>query len=169
MNIIDDELLNRYIDGDLSQSQKEFVARELQTSSELQKRYNALMQVGALIKEINEEGLTPNFTKIVMTKLARKEKLIKQQKQFITFILSLLGLIVLAITGYALYQVLNSIDASNANEVVVKYSEGIGDYLTEIFSKKYITIFGSILSLVMLISGYLILEYQKQIKKKLSH
>ncbi len=166
---INDELLNRYIDGDLSQSEKDSIAKQLQTSPELQKKYNALLKVGAELKNIEEAGLTPNFTKIVMLKLAKKEKLAKQQKHFITFIISSLGLIVLAITGFILYQILNSIEASSANAIVTKYSEGIGYFLTEIFSKKNISIFGSILSLVMLFSGYLIFEYQKQIKKKLSH
>lgn len=169
MNNITDELLNRYIDGDLSQSEKDSIAQQLQTSPELQKRYNALLKVGTILKNIEESELTPNFTKIVMIKLARKEKLAKQQKHFITFILSSLGLIVLAITGFILYQILNSIEAGSANEVVKKYSEGIGNFLTEIFSEKNLSIFGSILSLVMLISGYLIFEYQKQIKKKLLH
>lgn len=169
MNNINDELLNRYIDGDLSQYEQDSIAKQLQASPELQKKYNALLKIGAELKNIEEAGLTPNFTKIVMLKLAKKEKLAKQQKHFITFILSFLGLIVLAITGFILYQILNSIEASSANEVVAKYSESIGNFLTEIFSKKNLSIFGSILSLVMLISGYLIFEYQKQIKKKLSH
>ena len=66
-------------------------------------------------------------------------------------------------------QIISSIQASESTELVTKYSKGIGDYFLNLFGQKNLSIFGSILSLIMLVSGYFLFEYQKQSKKNFGH
>jgi hypothetical protein len=83
-------------------------------------------------------------------------------------ILSVLGIITLSIVGFIFVQIIPS-SGTESNHIVTEYSQNIGDYFSNIFGKKNISIFGAILSFIMLVSAYLFYEYQKQSKKNFSH
>ncbi|MFZ1518532.1 MAG: hypothetical protein WAU11_07145 [Ignavibacteriaceae bacterium] len=169
MKNINDELLNKYLDDELDQKEKELVRISIESSLEVKKRYEALLKAHSLFNSVEEESPSLDFTKLVMNKLNKRSVIAKQQKFFLLSILSLLGLVILGITGYALYQVISSIQPVQSSEIVTNYSKDLGDYVSNLFGQKNLTIFGSVLSFIMLISGYFLYDYQKHSKKNYSH
>ncbi len=166
---INDELLNKYLDDELNREEKESVKTAIENSSELKKRYTALLDANSLLKNMEPDSPGLDFTKLVMNKISSKGSNKRQQKYFLFLILSFLGLIVIGITGYVLYNIVSSIQPSETNTAVTTYSKGIGDYFANVFGKKNLSIFGSVLSFIMLISGYFLYDYQKRSKKNFSH
>jgi cytochrome b subunit of formate dehydrogenase len=169
MNNINDELLNKYLDGELNREEKDLVKTLIESSLEVKKRYETLLKAHSLFNSVEEESPSIDFTKLVMKKLDNKSAIAQQQKYFLLSMLSLLGLIILGITGYALYQVISSIQPIQSSEIVTTYSKGLGDSVSNLFGQKNLTIFGSVLSFIMLISGYFLYDYQKHSKKNFSH
>ena len=108
-----------------------------------------------------------DFTKVGINKIYSKTSTTLQQKYFLLAILSFLGLIALGITGFLLFQIIATAKPIETNEIVSTYSKSIGDYFLSLFGKKNLTIFGSLLSFAMLVSGYFLFEFQKRSKKKL--
>lgn len=169
MKNIDDELLNKYLDEELSREEKDLVKTAIDNSIEVKKRYEALLKAHTLLKSIEEYSTSIDFTKSVMNKLGNRNAIAQQQKHFLFLILSLLGLIILGTTGYVFYQIISSMQLSESTLVVTTYSKGIGDYISHLFGQKNLTIFGSVLSFIMLVSGYFLYDYQKHSKKNFSH
>ena len=169
MNNINDELLNKYLDDELNREEKDLVKTAIENSLKVKKRYEALLKAHNLFKSIEEESPSIDFTKLVMKKLVNKSAIAQQQKYFLLSVLSLLGLIILGITGYVLFQVISSIQPIQSSEIVTTYSKDLGDYVSNLFGQKNLTILGSVLSFIMLISGYFLYDYQKHSKKNFSH
>jgi anti-sigma factor RsiW len=169
MITINDELLNKYLDDELNREEKDFVKTAIENSPELKKKYAALLEAHSLLKNIEPDSPSTNFTKLVMKKISSKTSTSRQQKYFLFSILSIFGLIMLGITGYAFFQIISSMQASESTEAVTTYSKSVGDYFSNLFGQKNLSIFGSILSFIMLVSGYFLFEFQKQSKKKFSH
>jgi cytochrome b subunit of formate dehydrogenase len=166
---INDELLNKYLDDELNSEENEFVKTAIENSPELKKKYAALFNTHSLLKNMEQESPSLEFTKLVMKKIYGKTLNARQQKYFLFTILSVFGLIALGITGFLFYQIIFSIQPGDSSEVVTTYSKNIGDYFSYLFGKKNLSIFGSLLSFIMLISGYFLYDFQKRSKKNFSH
>lgn len=166
---INDELLNNYLDDELNRDEKDLVKTAIESSSEVKKKYDALLMAHNLLKNVGTDSPNLDFTKMVMKKISSRTSIARQQKYFFFSVLSFFGLIVLGITGYVLFQIISSVQASESAEAVTTYSKSIGNYFSNLFGKKNLSIFGSILSFVMLMSGYFLFEYQKQLKKNFGH
>jgi anti-sigma factor RsiW len=169
MITINDELLNKYLDDELNREEKDLVKTAIEKSPELKKKYAALVNTNTLLKNMEPDSVSQDFTKLVMNKISSKTSTARQQKYFLFTILSIFGVIALGITGYILYQIISSMQASQSAETVTTYSKSIGDYFSNLFGQKNLSIFGSILSFIMLVSGYFLFEYQKNSRKDLLH
>lgn len=166
--IMNDEILNRLFDGDLSAVERDEVLRSVNNSPEWKKKYETLKKAHELLIAMKPEEVSDNFASIVMSKLSTQKIRAKQQKRFLTFIISFFGIIILSITGFLLYNVL--ISAGNSTETVSSLnilSSYVKDLSNLLFSKNGTTIIGSALSLIMLVSGYFLFEYQKKMKSSL--
>ena len=108
MITINDEMLNKYLDDELNREEKDLVKTAIENSPELKKKYAALLDTHSLLKNVEPDSPSLNFTKLVMNKISSKASTARQQKYFLFSILSLFGLIVLGITGYVLYQIISS-------------------------------------------------------------
>jgi len=169
MNNINDELLNKYLDDELNREEKDLVKISIESSLEVKKRYETLLKAHNLFNSVEEESTSIDFTKLVMKKLNAKSVIARQQKYFLLSVLSMLGLIILCFVGYAFYQVISSMQPIQSSEIVTNYSQNFGNYFSNLFGQKNLTIFGSVLSFIMLISGYFLYDYQKNSKKYFSH
>ena len=166
---INDELLNKYLDDELNREEKDLVKTAIENSPELKDKYAVLVDANSLFKNMEPDSPSLDFTKLVMHKISSKTSTARQQKYFLFSILALFSVIALGITGYVLFQILSAAQPTETNEVVTTYSKSIGDYFSSIFGKKNLSLFGSILSFIMIISGYFLFEYQKKSKKNFSH
>ncbi len=166
---IDDEMLNRFLENDLDRVETDFVRNAIASSAEVKKRYEALLKAHEMLKSVPVESPSIDFTKFIMSKLSARTSIVKQQKYFLFSILSILGLLIIAFTGYTIYQVVSTVQVTGSKEIVIDYSKTIGDYISGIFSKNSLSVIGSILSLIMIISGYFLFEYQRHSKNKFIH
>lgn len=169
MNIINDDILNKYLDEELNREEMNQVKTAIKNSPELKKQYEALLSANIFLKNVELESPSADFTKKVMGKIEIRKASEHEQKYFLFTILSLLGLIVLGITGYVFYETITSIQTNETSDLVYNYSNSIGDYFSSLFGKKNLSIFGSVLSFIMLVSGYFVYDYQKHSKNNFSH
>lgn len=169
MKIIDDNLLNNFIDNELSIEEKQFVLDEIDKNPEIKKRYENLLLIHNSLRTSAVNSTSADFTKMLMQKISKKELRSIQQKRFLFFMLSLFGFVTLCIIGFLFYQLFSSLTFTHSNELVTNYSKSFGDYISSVFGKKNLSIFGSILSFIMLVSGYFLYDYQKHSRKNFSH
>ena len=169
MKILDDDLLNRLIDNDLSKEEMQFLKNEIEKNPEIKKRYENLLLIHDSLKNSEVSSTSDNFAKTLMQKISRQGLRSVQQKRFLFLILSLFGVLILGIVGFVFYQLFSSITFSDSTELVANYSKSIGDHISSIFGKKNLSIFGSVLSFIMLVAGYFLFNYQKQSQKNFSH
>jgi hypothetical protein len=165
---INDEILNSFFDGDLSNAEKEEVLNAVKSSPVIKKKFDSLKQAHELFTSLKAEEVSPDFTSLVMNKINSQKVRLRQQKRFLTLIISFFGVIILSITGFLLYNILtaanHSTDTSSSITSLGNYVKNLSSLL---FSKSGTTIIGSILSFVMLVSGYFLFEYQKKMKSNL--
>ena len=75
MITINDELLNKYLDDELNREEKDLVKTAIENSPELKKKYTALLDAHSLLKKMELDSLSLDFTKLVMNKISRFEDL----------------------------------------------------------------------------------------------
>lgn len=165
---INDEMLNQFLDNQLSGDENEIVKNAIANSSELKRKYDTLISTDKLLRNIENDSTSLDFTKKVLQRINNQKNRAKQQKYFLFTILSILGIITLGVVGFIFVQIIPS-SGTESNHIITEYSQNMGDYFSNIFGKKNISIFGSILSFIMLVSAYFFYEYQKQSKKNFSH
>jgi hypothetical protein len=165
---MNDEILNRFIDGDLSAAERDEVLRAVNSSPEWKKKYESLKKAHELLTSMKPEEVSENFASLVMTKLGSQKLRARQQKRFLTIIISFFGIIILSITGFVFYNILSSVSqATETSSSITSLSSYLKDLTNLLFSKNGTTIIGSALSLIMLVSGYFLFEYQKKMKSNL--
>lgn len=166
--MLNDEILNRFIDGDLSSAERDEVLRAVNSSPEWEKKYESLKKAHELLTSMKPEEVSENFASLVMTKLGAQKLRARQQKRFLTIIISFFGIIILSITGFVFYNILSSVSqATETSSSITSLSSYLKDLTNLLFSKNGTTIIGSALSLIMLVSGYFLFEYQKKMKSNL--
>jgi len=169
MNNINDEILNKYLDDEMNREEINQVKIVIENSAELKKKYEALLSANTLLKNMESDLPSVDFAKNVMGKIKSRKSTVHQQKYFLFTILSLFGLVLLGIIGYVFYEIISSVQVSESSEIITNYSKSIGEYFSGLFGKKSLSIFGSVLSFIILISGYFLFDYQKHSKKYFSH
>jgi hypothetical protein len=169
MNRLSDEILNKYIDGELDSKTLNEVKTILKESEPDRENLKVLLKVHNELKEIKELNVSESFTSGVMHKIAVKFKPRKADRYFIMSIASFFILLSLAILGIAIALMINSPEQSASSEQVlghlVSSFEGIAVYIRKFFKGSEISIFGSVISLGILISAYFFFESHKHIKE----
>jgi hypothetical protein len=165
MKNISDEMLNKYIDGESRRDETEFIKQRLNDSEELQKRLATLRLVDNHLRKMEIPELPGNFTLNLMSRISRKSKVKKHDKIFILSISSIFILASLIIIGFLLANFITlssgQSDPGIMMESLLSYSEDISKSVLQLFNPKYISIFGSIISFGLIISGYFFFEQRK--------
>jgi hypothetical protein len=122
MNLLSDEILNKYLDGELDKNQSAFSALKL-IHKEL-----TLMQ---------EDKVSVDFTNNVMARVNKKFALPKQQNYFIISIASILVLACLIIVTYVVTAVISSsvtqTESLQITETVNRFGSGLISELSGYF------------------------------------
>lgn len=172
MKYISDEILNKYIDGELNPEEINSINKLLLTDSDLKKRLSSLNKVNTELKKIGVDEVSVAFTQRVMQRISKKYRVPKEQKLFITSIISFFSVVCVSILGYIVINIAGEVSetvSSGAEKTVSNYSQSLIQSLVSTFSGLNISVFGSILSIVLLVSGYFFFEMSKQSKTKLSN
>ena len=169
MNRLSDEILNKYIDGELDYETLNEVKAVLKESAADRDNLRLLMKVHNELKVIKEFKVSDNFTSGVMFKIASKFKPKKADRYFIISIASFFILLSLAIIGVVITLLVNSPEQTSSTEQFLGYLvsslESFSIFVRKIFNGSGISIFGSIISLGLLISAYFFFESHKHINE----
>jgi hypothetical protein len=171
---ITDEILNKYLDGELNREEAEQVKSAILNSEELQRKFNALKLVHDNLYIIKEDEVSPGFTDKLMKQIVKRSVVPKQQKYFIASVATFITLLCLVIFGLSISAVISttspSVGESKSILDSVSYlTDGLVSTLKQIFSGAGLSIIGSIFSIVVLISGYFFFEMQKRAKADLGN
>lgn len=172
---ISDEILNRYLDGELSREEVEQVKSAVHNSKELMIKFNALKLVHENLTALKEDEVNPGFTEKLMKQIVKRRSVVpKQQKYFIASIATFITLLCLVIFGFAISAVISATPTSAEESKTVvdsvsNLSNGIVNIVKQIFKGQGLSIIGSIFSLIILISGYFFFEMQKRAKANLGN
>ena len=168
MNLLSDEILNKYLDGELDKNQSAEIEEILNKSENDRKRFSALKLIHKELSLMQEDKVSVDFTNNVMARVNKKFALPKQQNYFIISISSLLVLICIGIVAYVVTAIIVSsapqTESLQITETVNRFGSGLILELKKLFSGKNLSIIGSVFSLGILISGYFFFEQQKRRK-----
>ncbi|MGB5848408.1 MAG: hypothetical protein WBH40_07970 [Ignavibacteriaceae bacterium] len=168
MNLLSDEILNKYLDGELDKNQSAEIEEILNKSENDRKRFIALKLIHKELSLMQEDKVSADFTNNVMARVNKKFALPKQQNYFIVSITSILVLVCLVIVTYVVTAVISSsapqTESLQITETVNRFGSGLILELKRLFSGKNLSIIGSVFSLGILISGYFFFEHQKRSK-----
>ncbi len=171
---ITDEILNKYLDGELNRAENDQVKSVLSNSEELQRKFNALKLVHNNFSNMNEDVVSSGFTDRLMKQIVKRSTVPKQQKYFIASIVTFITLLCLVIFGFSISAMISATSSTANNSTTIvdsvsSLSEGMIRVLQQIFSGTGLSIIGSIFSIVVFISGYFFFEMQKRSKAHLSN
>ena len=167
MNRLDDETLNKYIDGELDADDFDEVSKILSYSEEDNKRFLALQRVHDELKNAGVPEVSLNFTGSVMAKIKVKARARKKDSAFVITLGSILVGACLFIIGYIIFNLPGGQTASASGPDLKNYVNAF-TVMLESFSKLLnqtnISILGSVISFGLLISGYFFFESIKHTK-----
>ena len=166
---ITDEILNKYLDGELSVEEVKQIKSTLHNSDELQRKYNALKLVHDSLSFLKEDEVSPAFTEKLMKQLVVRTTVPKQQKYFIASVVTFISILCLVIFGFSISAIISASSSSKEETKSVFDSGGLVEALQQLFSGAGLSIIGSIFSIIVLISGYFFFEMQKRTKADLGN
>jgi len=165
---LNDDLLNKYIDGELNREMMQQVKAKLESSHQDMMKYKTLLSVHNELKKMPAEGVSSNFTANLMLKVQRSLKSKREQNFFIVSVLSLFFLICIGIISYLLANFIFTAEPDSSNVVtqLTEHSENFIILLRNFFSKGNISIIGSVFSFILLISGCFFYDSIKHSKQQ---
>jgi len=168
---VTDEILNKLIDDELNN--KEIIElHDLIKHDEITlSKVKAHQMVDSILKKIDIELAPENTTSIIMERISNS-LLIKEKKNgFFKFIVAAFVFLIISIIGY-LFSIASE---TQLTETSSRYSEITSD-LIKFFSSFNISlnnelmlIIGGVLTVLLLISGYFMLEEHRSFKQKLEN
>ncbi len=172
MNLLTDEILNDYLDGNLNEQKRKEIEKILASSESDRQNFRALKIIHDELSQLKEDETSQDFTQIVISKLNKKFELPRNQKYFVFVIASIFILICVGIVAYVATAIISTsspqTESIQVTETVHQVSNGLIYELKKIFSSKNLSIIGLVFSLGIMISGYFFFENQKRNKANLS-
>jgi len=169
MNKID-ELLNKYIDGELQSDELEEVQQLLKYDDNV-KNLKALRIVDNSLRTLEEDLAPVNFTSKVMKTLSAGSTKIKLSKNYfastinIVFFVSILVILVYMFSQINLNPSASGIN-TKVNDTVNTISKSMLPLLT-FFNNKSVMFFGSSFCLILLLGAYYMVEGHKTFKRRI--
>ena len=171
--MITDELLNKYIDNELTEVEYKELSAALKNDPDANAKLKALQLTDEILRKMEVTAAPENFTSKFMNKIAVSTSVVKEKVSY--FFIGMISFFILAIVGIIGYSVSKVEPSSSSlvddNQYVQKtkefFSGGLGQ-LTSILSNDNMLLIGAGLTFVLLISGYFLIENHKNFKQKLN-
>ena len=168
---VTNELLNKLIDDELNAREIEELHNLIKHDEMALIKVKAHQMVDSLLKKIDVEFAPEDTTSIIMERISNS-LLVKEKKNgFFKFIISSFIILILFVFGY----ILSISGETQATETPSKYSE-ITNEIVKFFSSfslslnnELMLIIGGVLSILLLVSGYFMLEEHRSFKQKLEN
>ena len=167
MKTLSEDILNKYIDGELSRDESRVVEEAIKNSREDKLELSLLQETDRTLKNIKLIEVKSNFTSLVMNKIQRSLRSRQEQKKFIVAIFSIFIVLCLIIAGFVGFEVIRNINAGapTALRDSIKYVTSASEFITSIFNSRNISIVGGVFSFGLIISAWFFFDYSKMLRK----
>ena len=106
MNYLKYDILNNYLDNELTAKESETVQKSLNESARDKARFIELKKIDEGLREMSPINISQKFTSSFMDMLHLRTMRIKKQKHFMIYIYSFLSTTVIAFSGIAFYKII---------------------------------------------------------------
>lgn len=108
MNKISNEIMNRYLDGELDYEERKAAEKLLTNSSKDKKEYLLLHRLDKNLRKMKSKRISQNFTSDLMDKLSVRTVRNRKQSRFILYIIASLLFPLLVLTGTVIYNIFSN-------------------------------------------------------------
>jgi hypothetical protein len=171
MNHITDEILNKFIDNELSTAELTLLNDHIKVCNECLTRLKAQKVVDNNLKRIDTFQAPLNFTERVMQKISATAVKFKPKKSYffrVIFSVFILGSLAVVAIAFA------SIPADTSNSGTMEWTKIFSNLIPKILSgyesslgKSSISLIGTILTFILFVSGYFVIESHRKIKNQI--
>jgi hypothetical protein len=171
VNHLTDEILNKFIDNELSSAELSLLNDHIKVCNECLAKLKAQKIVDNNLKRIDTYQAPLNFTEKVMQKISATAVKFKPKKSyffrvvFSVFILASLTVVAIAFAN---------IPADTSTSGTMEWTKFFSDIIPKLFSgyetsisKSSISLIGTILTFILFISGYFVYESHRKIKNQI--
>jgi hypothetical protein len=164
---LSNDILNRYIDGELSREEMREVEEMVKNSNEERKELNMLQRTDSALKNIKVMEVKSNFTSLVMSKIQRGLREKQEQKKFIVGIISVFIIMCLAVIGVVGFELIRSYNPAGSSAIrdSIKYVTTASQLISSIFNSRNISIVGGVFSFGLIISAWFFFDYSRMLRK----
>lgn len=173
MKKITDEILNDYIDNQLDTAALKKVNELLQSDEEVLKKLKSLKIVDQTLTNMEVYPAPEGFTKRVMNTIITHSKVVVPKVSYfflVTIGLLSIGIVSVMVTAY--FTAGKTIVESNKFsflDTVLNYVKEYAPAVQKFLSNQNILTIGMVLTFILLISGYFLLESHKSFRNKLNN
>lgn len=172
MDEINDDILNKYLDGELNSTEKLKIEKAINISEDIRKRYHALKTVHHNLQMIKADETSADFVSLVMSKINRKPDWFRKQNYFLAAMYMLFIGASLTLISYVTYGILNSGRSSSSSTTLFEnttlFLENFVSLIKDFLKGTNLSVIGSILAFLVIISGYMFFEFFKNTKTNLN-
>jgi hypothetical protein len=167
MRTLSDEVLNKYIDGELSRDEMRETEELIKNSKEDRIQLNALLNTDRTLKNLTLLEVKSNFTSLVMKKIQRSLKSKQEQKKFIIGVISVFIIMCLTIAGIVGFEIIRNTNPGTPTILKdsIKYVTSASEFVATLLNSKNLSIVGSTFSLGLIISAWFFFDYTKRLRK----
>jgi len=164
-----DELINKYLDNELDPAELEQFSALLDRDEEAVKNLKAMKLVEQSVRKFEFENAPQDTTYNIMKKIAAAPKA-KRSNWFFWIVVSvfLLGIAVVSYVTIQQYQPPK--EGIGTEKTVTAVKDFIGDQtktLSSVLKGSDVKLIGTVITLLLIISGYFILESHRNLKNRL--
>ena len=171
MNKLNDDLLNDFVDNNLSASKVSEINKIIQEDENELIKLRSHKFVHQTLKEIHVDDAPHNFTQKVMSKISETVSASYETGYFFKFVIATF---VLIITGLLIYSIKVPAETNEKlsfqfrNEIMNKFINSLPSLLGY-FNSSSVLIIGSALIIVLFVASFYMMESHINFKKKLEH
>lgn len=166
-----DEILNKYLDGELSSDELKELNLLIEVDPDALNTLKTHKFVDKTLSKIETEPAPVGFTQRVMNRISSVSSVRSKKFYFFRFIVFLFGLL---ISGTIFFILISLPEVEPESEASLKVFDTATKFLSENFggvsdllNNNTLMMIGGILTIILLISGYFVLESHKSFKQKL--
>lgn len=174
MKKISDEILNKYLDNELTNAEINELKDYLSDHPEEAEKFNAHQLVDNVLREMEHDSAPENFTYNFMQKISGVINSKPQKNYFIRFVFAFLGLGFIGIFTFGLTN-LSTSESSTSDRIFDRIGEGINNLIPNIDSFNFsinsdlLMLIVSTLILVTLVATYGFINSHKAFKSKIEN
>jgi hypothetical protein len=166
-----DELLNDYIDNQLSAEEIDEVKSLLDSNPQAGQRLKALRVVHQSLQNIEAEQVPAGFTERFMKKLSVTPASVNKNNYFFYSVIGFFGLMIIGILAFVIFSINWNFESMHLSGYIERAKAGIeknGIQALSIFKNKTLLMISASMVLLVLILAYFGFESHKNLKKKIN-